>query len=139
INNDGQAELIVSTGPGGSPLVRVIDGTKLNQLQPTGEIADSALLNNFLTADARFRGGVNIAADADHRDGTIFGPPGINQPGAQANSRVDINDMYIFRSPATATNTVLTMDVSPFSSTGTPAAFVPGVYYDFRISNRQLV
>src|SRR5439155_26913254 len=64
LNNDGQAELIVSAGPGGFPSVRVIDGVKLGQLQATGQIADSALLNGFLTADPRFRGGVNIPADA---------------------------------------------------------------------------
>ncbi len=135
INSDGQAEIIVGAGPGGGPHVKFIDGFKTNQLQPDGQIADSALLGSFLTGDPGFTGGVFVGADADHRDGPIFGPPGVTI----SNSQRDINDVYVFQSPVTPTNTVLVMDVSPFSSRGTPAAFVPGLIYDLRIANRDLL
>ena len=138
-NADGVPELIISSGPGAPPSVKVIDGAKAGQVQSNGQIAAAAELASFVTKNPASRAGVNVAADADHRDGTIFGTPGVNQPGGQANSRNDINDMYIFQSPTNPDNTVLVMDVSPFSTTGTPAAFVPGTLYDFRIVNRDLV
>jgi hypothetical protein len=61
VNGDGFRDVIVASGPGGQSLVKVIDGTKLNQLQGNGEIADSALLASFLAYDPTFMGGVNIA------------------------------------------------------------------------------
>ena len=134
LNSDGLAELILSAGPGGGPHVKVIDGGRFGQLRADGQIADSALVNGFFSSDPSFTGGVFIAADADHRDGPIAGPPGITI----TNSQRDINDLFIFQSPVTPTNTVLTMTVSPFSSTGTPAQFVPGLLYDFRVVNRDL-
>src|SRR5262245_38985808 len=72
---------------------------------------------------------------ADHRDGPIFGPPGITI----TNSRRDINDVYVFRSPANANNTVLIMTVSPFAGGTTPAWFDHTIAYDFRIANRDLI
>src|SRR5262249_44818460 len=87
---DGVAELILSAGPGAGPHVKVVDGTKATQLLGDGQISDGALLVSRFVGDPNFKGGVQVASDADHRDGTIFGPPGINQPGAQANSRVDV-------------------------------------------------
>jgi hypothetical protein len=135
LNFDGQAELILAAGAGGGPHVKVVDGTKLGQFQADGQIADTALLGSFFTADPGFSGGVFVASDADHRDGPTFGPPGVTI----TNSRRDINDMFIFQSPVTAANTVMAMDVSPFSTAATPAAFDEGVLYDFRIANRDLV
>jgi hypothetical protein len=57
------------------------------------------------------------ARAADHRDGPIFGPPGITI----TSSRRDINDVFVFRSPANANNTVLVMNVSPFAGATTPS------------------
>ena len=53
---------------------------------------------------------------ADHRDGPIF----VN---TQANGRRDINDVYVFKSPATPTNTVLAMTFCPFAGAVTPVTF----------------
>src|SRR5262249_10817243 len=97
--------------------------------------AFGALQASFFPTDANFRGGVVIASDADHRDGPIFGPPGITI----TNSQRDINDVFIFRSPVNAANSVLIMDVSPFATATTPSAFAQGVLFDFRIANRDLV
>ena len=69
------------------------------------QIADGALLQSFLTGAADFTGGVYIAADADHRDGPLFGPPGVTVTA----SRRDVNDMYILQSPTNAANTVMVM------------------------------
>ena len=193
--NDVQRKLVVGAGAGGSPHVKVIDGTKMGQVRPDGQIADSALFASFYAFDAGFRGGVRvsaddltsdgraelilsagpgggsrvvfidgadlgrahtdgavlssfftaagsepadgvfIASDADHRDGPINGPPGITI----ANSRRDINDVFVFQSPTNPANTVLVMDVSPFSTATTPNAFAEGGLYDFRIANRNIL
>ena len=134
LNFDGRTEVIVGAGPGGGSRVAVVDGTKLTQVMPTGQIADAALRASFLAAPG-FNGGVPLASDADHRDGTIFGPPGVTV----SNSRRDINDAYIFQSPTNPDNTVLILTVSPFSTGTTPNSFEPGVLYDFRIANRDLL
>ena len=134
ITSDGLAEVILSAGPGGGPHVKVVDGSKLGQVQANGQIAESALLASYFTADPGFSGGVFIASDADHRDAR-FGPPNVTV----AQSRGDVNDLFIFQSPVTATNTVLGMTVSPFSTSVTPNAFDPNVTFDQRIVNRDLL
>ena len=60
------------------------------------------------------------ARAADHRDGPIFGPPGITV----SNSRRDINDIYVFRSPSNANNTVLIMESAPFQFGHTPGSLM---------------
>jgi hypothetical protein len=77
---------------------------------------------------------VMLGRAADHRDGPIFGPPGITI----TNSRRDINDVYIFTSPANAANTVMIMTLSPFAGATTPATFDQSNIFDFKISNRNL-
>src|SRR6266404_4396335 len=59
---------------------------------------------------------MGLGEAADHRDGPIFGPPGTTS----ANGRADINDVYVFQSPANGANTVLILDVSPFPGVLTP-------------------
>jgi streptogramin lyase len=133
LNFDGVAELALAAGAGAGPHVKIVDGTKLGQVQANGQIANGALLASFFASDPGFTGGVFIASDADHRDGPIFGQ------ADSINGMRDINDMFLFRSPATPANSVMVMDVSPFSSTVTSSSFDTGVLYDFRISNRDLV
>jgi hypothetical protein len=53
---------------------------------------------------------------ADHRDGTIF-------PNTYLNGALDINDLYIFRAPNNANNTVLIMTLAPFAGASTPPFF----------------
>lgn len=65
---------------------------------------------------------------ADHRDGPIF----IN---TQANGRRDINDVYVFKSPVTATNTVLAMTLSPFAGAVTPVTFDETAAYELKVDN----
>jgi hypothetical protein len=76
VNGDGVRDVVVASGPGGPPLVKVIDGTKLNQTQANGEIADTALLASFDAYDPSFLGGVNVAVgkvDADNDQDVITG------------------------------------------------------------------
>jgi hypothetical protein len=72
-----------------------------------------------------------LARAADHRDGPVFGPPGLTI----TNSRRDINDVYIFQSPANADNTVIVMTLSPFSTATTPNTFDPTCAFEFKIDN----
>src|SRR5206468_2871259 len=61
-------DLVVAAGPGG-PHVKVIDGTKLNNVDEKGVIADSALLASFYAYDNIFAGGVWVAAGDVNHDG----------------------------------------------------------------------
>jgi hypothetical protein len=72
---------------------------------------------------------------ADHRDGPIFGPPGVTI----TRSIRDINDVYVFQSPSDAANTVFIMTVSPFSTATTPAVFDPSLTYEVRIATTDLI
>src|SRR5205085_393026 len=57
---DASHDDIVASAASGPPLVRLIDGTKLNHLQPTLEIAPDALLGNFFAFTPFFKGGVRV-------------------------------------------------------------------------------
>jgi hypothetical protein len=63
INGDGVIDIITGAGPGGGPHVKVIDGTKLSELQSDVEIANSALLGQFFAYAPNFNGGVYVAAN----------------------------------------------------------------------------
>jgi hypothetical protein len=58
MNGDGFADLILGTGPGGGPRVRVLSGQ------------DFSVLRDVFAYDFRFRGGVNVAAGDVNGDGT---------------------------------------------------------------------
>ncbi len=79
--------------------------------------------------------GFALLPAADHRDGPIFGPPGVNI----TNSRRDFNDIYVYQSPANANNTCFNLSISPFSTTATPAVFDQRITLDLNIVNRDLV
>lgn len=70
---------------------------------------------------------------ADHLDAPLLRAAG--QGGR------DINDVYAFRSPTNAANTVLVMTVNPFAGivnpagTMSPLTFDPSVEYQFRVDN----
>src|SRR5262249_9189652 len=63
------ADIITAAGPGGGPHVKVIDGTKLAQLQANFQIANSALLGSFFAYGPTFAGGVYVAAGDLNGDG----------------------------------------------------------------------
>jgi len=71
INGDGTTDIIAAAGPGGGPQVIVVDGTKLNQLQPNGQIANAALLSSFYAFTPTFTGGVRVAVGDVNGDGVL--------------------------------------------------------------------
>src|SRR5262249_12238023 len=60
--SDGLQEIITGAGPGGSPHVKVIDGSKINMLQDNAVISDSAVVAQFYAYSPFFNGGVSVAA-----------------------------------------------------------------------------
>jgi hypothetical protein len=62
LNGDGTPDIVCAAGPGGGPQVEVIDGTKLNQLQANGQIANSAIIASFFAFTPTFAGGVFVGA-----------------------------------------------------------------------------
>jgi suppressor of ftsI len=87
VNGDGVYDIIVGRAKGLSQ-VKVIDGTKLNQVDPkTGVILPSALLGNFLSYQQGFMGGVFVAAGDVNGDGLadVITGPGI---GRRSNVKV---------------------------------------------------
>ena len=68
VNGDGRTDIITGMATRGSQ-VKIIDGTKLNQVDATGRIADTALLSTFLAFRPRFRSGVFVAGGDVTGDG----------------------------------------------------------------------
>ncbi len=66
------------------------------------------------------------SALADSRDGPTF-------VDTAANGRQDVGELYVFRSPANANNTVFIATISPFAGVVTPAAFDETLFFDIRI------
>jgi Domain of unknown function (DUF4331) len=64
-----------------------------------------------------------LVRGADHGDA----------PGVRVNSRLDINDVYAFRSPADPSHAVLIMTVSPLAGITGATTFHPQGNYDFNI------
>src|SRR5262249_8924151 len=62
VNGDGFADYICGAGAGAQALVKVVDGTRANQVLANGQIADSALLAGFIAYDPSIRSGVFVAA-----------------------------------------------------------------------------
>ena len=67
-----------------------------------------------------------LAPAADHRDGPIF----VN---TAANGQQDLNDIYVFRSPANANNTVFILSFQPFPGNLTPISADPNTIFDIKI------
>ena len=67
---------------------------------------------------------VRPAAAADHRD----------SPLSLTNPRLDINDVYVFRSPVDADNVVLALTVHPALTPASGRIFEPGAVYELNVS-----
>jgi len=88
VNKDGFGDVVVGAGPGAGPQVKVIDGTRLNRVQASGQIADSALLASFFAFDPAYRGGVTVAVGDNSGDGV----PDIIVGSRSSSSHVKIID-----------------------------------------------
>jgi len=70
----------------------------------------------------------SLSIAADHLDA-----PGMTAPGGD--KRLDINDVYIFKSPSNSNNVVFIVTLFPLAGVGGPATFHPGASYEFKIDN----
>jgi hypothetical protein len=78
-----------------------------------------------------------LSQGADHRDApnlTFFPASGPNHPNPELRS-LDLNDVYLFRSPANPSNTVMAMTVNPFAIPGETVFFSSQGTYEFVINN----
>lgn len=71
ISADGKGDIVVSAGPGGPPLVKVVNANSLQDVVPNGRIRANALVTEFNAYAARFSGGVNVATGDINGDGRI--------------------------------------------------------------------
>jgi hypothetical protein len=123
VNGDGVPDLIVGAGPGGGPEVKVIDGTKLSQIQTGGQVPASALLADFFAYAPSFVGGVNLAAGDVNGDGhadVITGAAGGGGPHVKVIDGTKVNQM---QADGQIANTALLGSFFAYSPT-----FVGGVY-----------
>src|SRR5919109_1699644 len=59
----------------------------------------------------------------------------LDAPFVKKDGRIDISDVYVFRSPSDAENTVLIMTVNPAAGVLSPTALRPGASYEFAVDN----
>ncbi len=95
--------------------------TRLHRL-PTRLAALAAVTAGLLALSSTARA-------ADHRDG----PRIINSNATQG--ALDLNDLYMFQSPANRNNTVLILTCAPGAGLLSPNVFFPGALYEFKIVN----
>ena len=75
----------------------------------------------------------SVAPAADHRDSPSLGfSPKNANPELRS---LDINDVYLFRSPTTPANTVMMMTVNPLVDPGEAVFFSSTGSYEFKVSN----
>ena len=123
VNNDGKADIITGADAGGGPHVKVIDGTKINQVQANGAIADSSLLASFFAYDPGFRGGVRVAAadvTGDHKADVIVGA------GTGGGPHVQVIDAT--KLTQTQANGVIQPSAAVFSFMAFSPSYTGGVY-----------
>ena len=80
---------------------------------------------------------VGVSSAADHRDSpnlTFFPRSGPNHPNPELRS-LDLNDVYLFRSTSTPSNTVMALTVNPFIVPGETTFFSSLGSYEFVINN----
>lgn len=60
MNGDGRADIQVGIGPNGGEVLKIVDGTRLNQVFPNGVLSDTALRNILFPFETSFTDGVPV-------------------------------------------------------------------------------
>src|SRR3954452_22676532 len=95
--------------------MRRMDGRDLRRCRLLARLVQSRRLLMIL-AVALLLATLATSVLADSRDGPIF-------EDTATNGRQDVGDLYVFRSPSNANNTVLIATISPFAGNVTPVTF----------------
>jgi hypothetical protein len=78
VTGDGTPDIVTGPGPGGGSQILVIDGTKLDQRNPTtGQILPAAIAASFFAFDPSFQGGAFVGVgnlDGDKFADIVVGP-----------------------------------------------------------------
>jgi hypothetical protein len=117
VNGDGVNDVVCAAGTGGGPQVEVIDGTKLDQVQSNGQIANSALIASFYAFTPSFSGGVNVAVadvNKDHFADIVVGADAGGGPEVRLFNGKDLkllSDFYAL--PATFSGGVRVAAIDP--------------------------
>ena len=69
VDGDGFDDLITGSGAKGGAHVKVIDGTRLNELTAAGMISDAAVKKSFLAFGNDYRGGVSVGVAESNKAG----------------------------------------------------------------------
>src|SRR5262249_12292087 len=115
VNVDGFADITTGAGPGGALPVQTFSG------------ADGTLMKSFMPFSAGYSGGVFVA---------LHGTAALAVTGTGSST---ITDLFVFRSPANANNTVLIMDFQPFPGNLAPEAADPTQQYEINIDNHDIL
>ena len=117
VNGDGVYDIITGVGKG-KARVKVIDGTKLDQVDPiTGVILPSALLGNFLAFDPSFTGGVWVAAGDINGDGLADIITGAGPGGGPNVKVVDARKLNLVQANGVIAQAALLARFSAYDST----------------------
>lgn len=102
LNSDGLSDVITGAGSGGGPHVKVVNTNYFNQIDPSGQISDAALLASFYGFEDSFQGGVRVGKADASQDGLnelIIGAGTGGGPRVkviQANQLHQITDFFAF-------------------------------------------
>ncbi len=99
VTGDGRADLVTGAGVGGDGLVRVIDGTKLGQLDARGQILPAAVVGSFAPFGGPFAGGLIVTVGNFNGDGfadVAAGPLSAGAPQVVVRSGPDLAPLASF-------------------------------------------
>ena len=124
VNGDGVPDIIVGAGAGGGPEVKVIDGTKLNQVNAQGEIENTALLADFFAYAPTFTGGVSVAAADFNGDGKADVVTGAGPGGGPEVKVIDATKLNQVNAQGEIMDSTLLADFFAYAPNFTGGVFV---------------
>ncbi|MFL5339601.1 MAG: hypothetical protein ACJ8F7_05475 [Gemmataceae bacterium] len=125
VTGDGKADIVTSAGAGGGPHVKVLDGTKLTQVDlPSGVIQPSAQVASFFAYDPSFTGGARVAVGDVNGDGKADVITGAGVGGGPHVKVIDGTKLALTLPNGQISDSSLLFSFFAFSSTFTSGIFV---------------